>query len=89
MSDSSARSSVDMSAQQWRDLRNKIDSILLSGTSLKADEVRKACRQLDDMPADQRSEFIVQKWGPICYDKVEPLLLQLHFLEQQMERKPS
>lgn len=79
-----ARNTDEASARQWRDLRNKIDSILLSTTAFKTDDVRTACHKIDDMPAEQRADYIKEKWGPICYSKIEPLLLQLQFLENRM-----
>lgn len=76
----------ETSGKQWRDLRNKIDSILLSTTSLKSDETRAACHKIDEMPAEERAGYIIQKWGPVCYSKIEPLLQQLQFLEERMSR---
>ena len=84
LSESMQRRATESLTAQWRDLRNKIDSILLSTTTFKTDEVRKACHEIDDMPAQNRSLYITQKWGPVCCQKVEPLLLQLQFLEDKM-----
>jgi len=78
------KSTSESLTSQWRNIRNKIDSLLLSTTVLKTDEVRKACQEIDSMPADKRGAYISQKWGANCYQKVEPLLLQLRFLEDKM-----
>ena len=75
---------LESQASQWRGLRNKIDSILLSTTTLKTDEVRAACREIDGMPADQRRAYIATKWGTACCHKVDPMLIQLQLLESHM-----
>lgn len=84
IADSLTKNTTESLSSQWRDMRNKIDSILLSTTTFKTDEVRKACREIDDMPAEKRSAYIAAKWGLICCQKVEPMLLQLQLLENKM-----
>jgi len=86
IADSLSRNTNESLSTQWRDLRNKIDSILLSTTTFKTDEVRKACREIDDMPAEKRASFITTKWGPVCCHKVEPMLIQLQLLENKMRQ---
>jgi len=84
--DTISRNTTESLTTQWRDIRNKIDSILLSTTTFKTDETRKSCREIDDMAADKRSAYITAKWGPICCSKVEPLLIQLQLLESKMRQ---
>jgi len=69
--------------EAWRALRNKLDSILLSGNALKSSEVQQLCAKLDGMTYDQRREHIVGHWGPQFLDRSLPLLHQLQVLESQ------
>jgi hypothetical protein len=75
---------TEQSDLQWRDLRNKMDSLLLRTNVLKTDEARKACLALDTMPPEERVEYIRSKWGPQYVQKVEPLLYQLAILEKHI-----
>jgi len=85
LAESMARNVSDDQARQWRDLRNKVDSILLSTTTLKTDEVRRNCQELDGMMPDERIKHINQRWGPAFLNKVTPLLQQLQILEDKMD----
>jgi len=84
LAESLARSTTEDQTRQWRDLRNKVDSILLSTTTYKTDEVREACRELDTMSLEERRQLISQKWGPAYLQRVDPLLQQLESLEKKM-----
>ena len=84
LAESLARSASEDVTRQWRDLRNKIDSILLSTTTYKTDEIRKSCQKLDELLATERKQYITSKWGPAYFQKVEPLLLQLEILERKI-----
>lgn len=84
LAESLARNTSEDATRQWRDLRNKVDSILLSTTTYKTDEVRQLCRELDNMSLEQRQEAIGQKWGPAYLQRVEPLLQQLEALEKKI-----
>lgn len=74
----------EQSQMQWRDLRNKIDSLLLSTNVIKSDETRKKCLELDTMASDDRETFIKQTWGPNYLERVRPLLHQLKVLENRL-----
>lgn len=69
-------------AQQWRDLRNKLDSLLRANNVLKTNDARTLCAAMDDMSFIQRSDHISQYWGPLYLKKAEPILHQLELLEQ-------
>jgi len=71
----------ESSGQQWRSLRNKMDSILLSTNVMKTDEAKRACLQLDGMTIKERQDYIKEKWGPAYIEKVIPILQQLETLE--------
>lgn len=66
---------------QWRQLRNRIDSILMQTNILKTDEVRKCCQIMDNMTHDERVKHITEKWGTQYLHRVEPMLHQLNTLE--------
>ncbi len=72
----------DQHAKQWQQLRNRLDSILLSTNVLKSDEVRQRCLKLDDMNFEQRRAYIQDNWGELYLEKTMPLLQQLETLEQ-------
>lgn len=74
----------EQSHKQWREFRNKIDSILLSGNQWKTDEVRVKCLKLDSMNLTERAEFITTTWGINYYNKVQPLLIQLSKIEESI-----
>lgn len=74
----------EQSHKQWREFRNKIDSILLSGNQWKTDEVRAKCLMLDSMNQAQRAEFITTTWGINYYNRVQPLLVQLSKIEESI-----
>lgn len=70
-------------AATWRDLRNKLDSMLLSTNILKTNECKRACAVLDSMTTEERSEHISQTWGPLYLEKAQPILIQLESVERQ------
>lgn len=71
-------------SKQWKEIRNRIDSILLSNNVLKSTEVRKKCLDLDGMGHEARMQHINEQWGPLYLQRVQPMLDQLHSLEQQL-----
>ncbi len=79
------KQSVQLS-KQWKELRNRIDSVLLSTNVLKTTEVRAKCLALDQMTNEQRAVYITENWGPMCLQRVEPLLQQLATIEQALLR---
>lgn len=77
-----SESSEAIAARQWRDLKNKIDSILKSGNR-KTDEVKNICTKLDESNHDNRCKIIVEHWGQQYLNKVMPLLQQLKCIEEK------
>lgn len=74
----------EQSQMQWRDIRNKLDSLLLSTNVLKSDEARRKCLEIDNMEPESRREYISTNWGPNMLNKVDPLLYQLSVLENSL-----
>lgn len=79
----------EQESMQWRDLRNKIDSLLLSTNVLKTDDARRACLELDTMSPEARETFITHRWGPNYLIRVSPLLHQLQVLENHINKAQS
>lgn len=75
---------AEQSQMQWRDLRNKIDSLLLSTNVLKSDEARKKCLDIDALSPADREVYIKQYWGVNYFERVRPLLHQLSILENRL-----
>ncbi len=71
----------------WRDLRNKLDSLLLSTNVLTTNEAKQKCLEIDTMTDEKRREFIAANWGPLYLQKAEPLLHQLNILEIQIVKE--
>lgn len=78
------RKQEEQQSQQWRCLRNKLDSLLLSTRALKTDDARKLCQQLDMMSSQDRSEHIYKYWGPTTLNKVSAILQQLDSIESNI-----
>jgi len=74
----------EQSQMQWRDIRNKIDSLLLSTNIIKSDEARKRCLELDTMEPEEREIYVQQNWGPNYLERISPLLHQLKILEKRL-----
>lgn len=74
----------EQQTKQWRDTRSRLDSILISTHSVKSDEARKLCQQLDDMDIEARQGHIRAHWGGTALNKAMPLLQQLDALERYM-----
>ena len=72
----------EQSSSQWRDLRSKLDSLLLSTHQLKTDDTQKLCQVLDNMTPEERVEHINTYWGKICLERVMPILQQLDAIER-------
>lgn len=68
-------------SDQWRSMRNRLDSLLLTTKILKTDEVQAACAKLDAMSLEERYDYIAKIWGPMYAEKAGPLLQQLQVLE--------
>lgn len=75
------------SNSSWRSLRNKIDSLLLSGNTLKSNEAMKLCHMLDSMDHESRKKHVLAYWGPQYAARCEPLLQQLESLESKMTNR--
>ncbi len=70
--------------KRWKEIRTKINQMLLSGPGVKSDEHRQYALALDTMPHADRADHIKKYWGAVCYDKVVPLLQQLATVESQL-----
>lgn len=70
--------------RQWKDIRNRIDSLLLSMDRLKTAEVRQKCQALDQMGTEEREAYVGQHWGEVALQKVRPFLQQLATLEEAL-----
>lgn len=77
---------IEMAQKSWRDLRNKLDSILLSTNVVKGDEARKRCLALDTMVLDERISHIKTNWGSSYAERTLPLIHQLEVLEKQINK---
>jgi len=71
----------------WRAMRNKLDSILLATNVLKSNDAMRGCRALDTMSQEERSQHILDNWGPLYLEKATPMLLQLVALEKNISRQ--
>lgn len=71
-------------SKQWKDIRNRIDAILMSNNAMKTTEMRMNCFALDQMTSEDRGNHISEHWGPLYLQRVTPLLQQLATLEQQL-----
>lgn len=71
---------IDLLGRQWYDVKNKIDSLLLSGKR-DVERVKKLTDQLYQLSFSDRRDFVKKNFGPRYYDKVEPLLYQLETIE--------
>lgn len=76
-----AQRQSELLSQQWRDLRNKLDSLLRANNIMTSNEARQACAALDGMTITERRAHIEKFWGPLYVDKAAPVLHQLELLE--------
>lgn len=80
------RKHAEMS-HQWRELRNKLDSLLLSTNVMKTNDVRQQCHKLDSMTTEERRIHIQSNWGPVYLEKSEPILIQIEALERHIAKE--
>lgn len=69
-------------ARQWRDIKNKIDSLLKSGNK-KTDEMKAICVSLETQNHENRCQTIIDYFGIQYLNKVMPLLQQLKNMEEK------
>jgi len=74
----------ELFVRQWRDLRNKLDSSLLSSHILSSNDCRVACAILDGMDTATRIQHVKDNWGIQALTKAEPLIQQLASIEEAM-----
>ena len=79
-------SSTEMYERSWRDLRNKLDSLLIGTNVLKGDAARKNCQLLDGMTTDERISHITLNWGQNYTERARPLIHQLEVVENEIKR---
>lgn len=82
-------SQIAMHEKAWRDIRNKLDSLLIGTNVLKGDVARKHCQALDSMTQEDRNIHILTNWGPIYAERSKPLLHQLDILEREIAKLKS
>jgi hypothetical protein len=68
----------------WRDIRSKLDSLLIGTNVLKGDVVRQKCQVLDGMDTQSRIKHITDNWGSLYADRTKPLILQLETIEKHI-----
>ena len=76
-------------SSKWKELRNRIDSTLMSTNVLKTNDVRQKCLLMDNMTPAEREQHIRLNWGPQYLDRVAPMLQQLATLEEQLAKIPE
>ena len=75
-----SESADKIAAKQWRNTKNKVDSLLKSGNK-PTDELKTVCVMLESMNHEDRCKKIIEYWGIQYLNKVMPLLQQLSGLE--------
>lgn len=85
----SSLTNVEMHEKAWRDIRNKLDSMLLTTNVIKGDLARKHCQALDGMGYQDRLNHIMGNWGPIYAERTKALLHQLEILEKEISKLKS
>lgn len=81
---SDAEKQIQLYEKTWRELRSKLDSLLIATNVLKGDVIRKMCQTLDSLDYDGRIKHIRDNWGSLYADRAMPLLNQLQTLEKQI-----
>lgn len=84
-----AQKQLEQHERSWRDLRNKLDSLLIGTNVIKGDEIRKQCQELDSLDQAGRYNHINSIWGKLYADRSLPLLNQLESLEKEITRLRS
>ena len=69
--------------RSWRDIRKKIDCILISTNLHKGDKLKSLCMALDGLNMEDRLAHVETNWGPNYKDKVFSLIQQLESIESQ------
>lgn len=77
---------LEQHEKAWRDLRNKLDSMLIGTNVIKGDAVRKQCQDLDSLDQESRYNHIVAHWGKQYAERARPLLHQLESLEREIAK---
>lgn len=77
---------LEQHEKAWRDLRNKLDSMLIGTNVIKGDVVRKCCQDLDGLDQVSRQNHIVKHWGTQYADRAVPILHQLEALEREISK---
>lgn len=76
-------------AKQWKDLRNRLDTVLMTNNVLKGNDLRQRCLAMDQMTFQERQTHIQEHWGPMYLNKVLPILQQLETLEGIIAKQPE
>jgi len=80
---------IEQHERAWRDIRNKLDSMLIGTNVIKGDTVRKQCQELDSLDQEGRYNHIVARWGKQYAERSRPLLHQLDSVEREIARFKS
>lgn len=70
----------------WRDLRNKLDSMLIGTNVIKGDNIRKRCQQLDSLDLQGRYNHINSNWGRQYAERAMHTLQQLEAVEREISK---
>jgi hypothetical protein len=76
-------------AKQWKELRNRLDTVLMTNNVLKGNDLRQRCLAMDQMTFLERQAHITEHWGPMYLNKVLPILQQLETLEAIIAKQPE
>lgn len=76
----------DSLSDGWKDLRNKLNILLMSNNTMKTNETTAACQALDQLSHQARIEYIQANWGPLYAERCMPILLQLQNIERLMSK---
>tara|TARA_R110000751_G_scaffold41702_6_gene97610 strand:+ start:3229 stop:3504 length:276 start_codon:yes stop_codon:yes gene_type:complete len=72
----------ELQLESWKDIKCKLDSMLVTNNLLSSENTKLLCNQLADVEHNERINIILQYWGKPFKDKAMPLLLQLKCLEE-------
>ena len=78
---------IEQMSKSWKDLRNRLDIILMTNNVMKTNELRQKCLAMDGMSITERRAHILEHWGPLYLEKAQPLLQQLEILEQNIDKQ--
>lgn len=69
-------------SKQWKELRNRLDSLLMVNNFMRGNDLRQQCIVMDAMTTAERNAHIKKHWGPLYLERVQPIIQQLENLER-------